>query len=166
MKKPDKFLVWFVIAVALLVVTAFAIALLRPKATYQPEDKPEGVAFNYLFALQQKDYERAYGYLSPSIRGYPADLSDFRRDIESYAGNFDSLQSPSTTLEILSAEVTGKTAIVKVKETHFYEGGLFDSGEYSNTFGVTLRQEGDGSWKIEKADSYWAYCWNDWRGCR
>jgi len=77
MKNTDKFLVGIVVGVVVLVATAFAVALLRPKPTYQLEDTPKGVAHNYLLALQQEDYKRAYGYLSPTIEGYPTSAEAF-----------------------------------------------------------------------------------------
>ena len=165
MKKTDKFLVGFVVAVILLVVVAFVVALRHPKATYQPEDKPEGIAFNYLFALQQGDYERAYGYLSPSVKGYPADVSKFRRDIQN-SWNFSGLKDNSVTLEVLSSETTGRLAVITIRQTTFYENGLFDSGEYSNTFDMTLQQEKDNAWKIVNSDNYWVYCWDYVKGCK
>ena len=166
MKKPDKLLIGIVSSVILLVVIAFAVALLRPKATYQSEDSPDGVAFNYLFALQQRDYERAYGYLLPSIRGYPRTSEAFVDDIRNYSWSFNELESASTTLEVESANLNGKRAEVKMKETRFYEGGLFDSRQYTNFFTITLRQGEDGAWKIEEADSYWLWCWNEFGGCK
>lgn len=165
MKKPDMFLIGIVAGVVLLVVVAFSVALLRPKAAYQPEESPEGVAFNYLFALQQDDYERAYGYLSPSISGRPYSASAFMSDIDDHSYTFRGLENNSTTLNIESVKVTGKTAIVQIKETRFYEGGLFDSNEYTNFFDVTLRQDTNGDWKIIDADHYWLDCWNKVKGC-
>jgi len=69
MKKSDKILIWIVGGIVLLVIAAFAIALVKPKPTYMADESPDGVAFNYLFAVQQGDYDRAYGYVSPSIDG-------------------------------------------------------------------------------------------------
>ena len=164
MKKPDTFLIGIVAGVVLLVVVTFAVALLRPKASYQAEDTPEGVAFNYLFALQQDDYERAYSYLSPTISGYPYSVSAFMSDINDHSWTFR-LDSSSTTLDVDSVKVTGNTAIVKIMETRFYEGGLFDSSEYTNFFDMTLRRNANGDWKITEADDYWLYCWNTGKGC-
>lgn len=166
MKKTDKFLVWFVIGVIVLVAAAFAMALLRPKATWQSEDTPGGVAFNYLLALQQEEYERAYGYLSPSIKGHPNDVSAFRRDVERYSWSFNNLENSSITLDILSTDLTGETAVVEVRETQFYERGLFDSWESTGTFDMILQQDADGNWRIVESDSYWISCWNRTGGCK
>lgn len=161
MKKTDKLLIGIVAGIVLLVLVAFGVALTRPKPSYQAEDTPEGVAFNYLFALQQEDYERAYGYLSPTINGYPPNAEIFRDQIRDYSWNFSGLNNPSTTLEVDSVDVSGKRADVTIRETQFYGGDLFSSGQSSHTFDITLRQEENGQWKIVKSDSYWVYCWSD-----
>lgn len=168
MKKTDKILIAIVSGIALLVVTAFAVALMRPKPTYQPENTPEGVAFNYLFALQQKDYARAHGYLSSSIPGYPRDAEAFANDVRDYAWNFSAVDMGSMTLEVEPANINGQRADVLAKETHFYENGLFNSGQYTNTYNIALQLESNGSWKIISADNYWFYCWSDPNtdGCR
>ena len=164
MKNTDKFLTGIVIAVVLLVGAAFAVALLRPKPVYRSEDAPEGVAHNYLLALQQRDYDRAYGYLSPTIDGYPASAQAFATDIQNNSWNFR-LDDTSTTLEVDSARITGDQATVTVRETRFNQGGLFESSQYTNTFEMRLRR-GEGVWRITGSDAYWAYCWDDKDGCR
>jgi hypothetical protein len=63
--------------------------------------------------------------------------------------------------------VTGDRAVVTVQETKFYEGGLFNSRQYTTTFEVTLvRDAALGEWKMVSSDSYWAWCWGDTGGCR
>jgi len=166
MKKTDKLLLGIVVGIVLLVLVTFVVALNKPKPTYQPEDTPDGVAFNYLFALQQKDYERAYEYLSASVRGRPRDANAFADDIQDHSWIFRNLESSSTTLEVDSFNVNGKRADVKIRETRFYEGDLFNSNQYSNLFNMTLRQNDDGEWKIEDADDYWVWCWDDIGGCK
>jgi hypothetical protein len=161
MKKTDKLLIGIVAGIVLLVVVAFAIALSKPKPEYQAEDTPEGVAFNYLFALQQGDYERAYGYLSPSIRGYPRDAQDFTEAIQDNSWRFGSLNDSSTTLEVDSVRNNGKRAGVTILEMRFYEGDLFNSGQYTSSFDMTLQQDTAGAWKIVESDDYWLGCWND-----
>lgn len=164
MKKTDKILIGIVAGIILVVVVAFVFALNKPKPEYQAEDTPAGVAFNYLFALQQKDYDRAYGYLSPSIKGYPKNAESFADDIRDATWRFRGVNDSSTTLEVDSVDVNGKRADVIILETHFYEGDLFSSGQYTNTFNMTLRQAENGQWKIVESDSYWLYCWSDPKG--
>lgn len=166
MKTVDKFLISIVGGVILLVVAAFVVVLLRPRPTYQSEDTPEAVAHNYLLALKQKDYARAYTYLSPAIPGYPDSSEDFAEDIRDNSWLFNN-GNDSATLEVESADITGSRAIVSVRETVFYAGGLFDSSQYSNIFEITLEQDTTtGVWKIVESDSYWAWCWNERGGCR
>jgi hypothetical protein len=166
MKNTDKFLVGIVVGVVVLVATAFAVALLRPKPTYQLEDTPKGVAHNYLLALQKEDYIRAYGYLSPTIEGYPASAEVFEQNARDYSQNLR-LGDTSTMLEVVSARLSGEWAAVTVRETSFYQGGLFDSRQNVNTFEMQLRRDSQsGAWRIIKSGSYWASCWNDKAVCR
>ena len=81
MKSTDRFLIGIVIGVVVLVIAAFGVAFLGPKPAYQSDDTPEGVAHNYLLAIQREDYARAYGYLSPDLRGYPASDEQFIEDM-------------------------------------------------------------------------------------
>jgi hypothetical protein len=161
MKKTDKILIAIVSGIVLLVVIAFAVALMRPKPNYQTESTPEGVAFNYLFALQQKDYAKAYGYISPSIKGYPRDSEAFATDVRNNEWNFSRVDTGATTLEVEPANIDGQRADVLIKETYFYENGLFNSGQYTNSYNVALQLEENGAWKIVAADSYWFYCWSE-----
>ncbi len=166
MKNTDKFLTGIVIGVVLLVGAAFAVALMRPKPVYRSEESPDGVAHNYLLALQQRDYDRAYTLLSPAIKSYPASAEAFAGDIQNKNNSWNfRLDDTSTTLAVDSARITGDQATVTVRETHFNQGGLFDSNQYTNTFEMRVRRE-DGVWRITGSDAYWAYCWDDPLGCR
>lgn len=164
MKRTDKFLIGIIVGAFLLVGVAFTVAFTRPKPAYQPEDTPAGVAHNYLFALQQGDYQRAYGYLSPSLTGYPASADKFAADLDKHAWQLTDLRQESVALTVETAHLNDDRAEVSVKETRFYRGGLFESNEYSTTFGMTLKRE-EGAWKITTSDSYWAYCWDAKAGC-
>lgn len=166
MKGTDKFLIGIVIGVIILIGAAITVALLRPEPTFQSEDTPEGVAHNYLLALQQKDYERAYGYLSPSLEGYPDSVETFIDNIDDYSWQFRDLQDGSTTLTVESTDLIGERAEVSVREDRFHEGGLFDSSQYTHTFEMRLRFDtARNAWKIIGSDSYWVRCWDDKEGC-
>jgi hypothetical protein len=164
MKKTDKLLIGIVSGILLLVVVAFVVALSKPEPAYQAEDTPDGVAFNYLFALQQKDYKRAYGYLFPAIKGYPGTFSKFTSDIQNHSYTFSRLNDSSTTLEVESFTVTGTSADVRIRETRFYERDLFNSSQYTSSFTITLSQKKDGSWKIVESGRYWYPCWSNPQG--
>jgi len=166
MKKTDKLLIGIVVGIILLVVVAFGIALSKPKPSYQAEDTPAGVAFNYLFALQQKDYERAYGYLSPLIKSHLKNAETFADDIRTSSWTFSRLNDSSTTLEVDSVDINGKHADVTMTETRFYEGDLFSSSQSTYTFNITLGQDENGVWKIDDSDRYWLSCWGKYAGCK
>jgi len=164
MKTADKLLTGIVVGVMLLVVVAFGVALFRPKPAYQADDTPEGVTHNYLLALKQEDYARAYGYLSQDLPGYPANLEDFLADRRNYAWRFG--QGASSTLTVLSARINDDVATVTVRERTFSGGGLFNNSSYSNEFTITVKRvAASGAWRLINADSYWAYCWSERAGC-
>jgi hypothetical protein len=156
MKSSDRFLAGIVAGVLALLILSFGIAFLRPPPGYQPEDTPEGVVHNYLLAIKEKDYATAYGYLSPSLPGYPQTQADFTRQVINNSWSFGG--DRSSTFEIVSSRVTGASAFIEVSELIFRSGGLLSSSEYSNVINFDLVQT-NGAWKINHASSYWHYCW-------
>ena len=159
MKRADVFLIVIVLGVVVLVFVTFSIALFRPKAGYLSEDTPEEIANNYFYALQQADYERAYRYLSPTMKFYPPSAQRFRENIENdrYSRNrMNREDSPS--LHIDAVRMTGDRAIVTVRQTYFYRRGMFSSNQYETTFEMVLVKS-ENSWKILFADYYNAWCW-------
>ena len=162
MKKTDIFLIAIVAGIILLVVVAFAVALRRPAATFQSEETASGVVHNYLLALQQKDYERAYRYLSPSLKSYPATVEAFAEQVEDNAWRFRT--DTETTLRVESERAVGNLVFVTVRESRFYGGGLFNTGQSTSTFEMKARREA-GGWKLVDGDYYFAYCWREDEGC-
>jgi hypothetical protein len=159
--KSDRFLMWIVGGIGVLVVAAFAVALRQPAPAYKAEDAAEGVAYNYFLALQQGDYARAYGYLSPDLPHYPASVDAFTAGLRRSGGR---LEAQSASIQILPGQVIADRTQVTVRETHFASGGLFDSGQYTNTFYVNLRRAADG-WRMIHSDSYWDWCWDQTGAC-
>jgi hypothetical protein len=165
MKGTDRFLITLVAGMLLLVGLTFGLALLRPnRPAYQADDTPEGVVNNYLLAIQRGDHSRAYGYLSPKLRGYPADAERFAADVDDNRWSFG-YYDDDVSLAIEKIDLWDDKATVSVRKTSYYRGGLFDNGQYSTSFRVTLHHE-DGAWKILDSDRYWANCWDWTRGCR
>jgi hypothetical protein len=162
MKSTDKFLIGIVAGIVILIVVALVVTLTQPEATYQSAETPEGVVHNYLLALQKGDYELAWGYLSPTIRGYPRSINVFTRDIQSRSWNFRLNRESSMSIEAVN--ITGNRANVTVKEVWLQSGDLFDSGQSSRVFQMNLLKA-RGEWKIVESDAYWAPCWNQSGGC-
>ena len=162
-KSVDKFLLAIVIGAILLVIIVFIITLTKPKPDYLPENTPEGVAHNYLFALEKGDYIRAYSYLSPNIKGYPDDSDEFIKSIGDSSFQFNLDRVTSLQFEpVFSGE---ECAFITIKETTFSEGGIFGSSEYTRSFEMNLDLE-NGEWKITESDRYFAWCWHQEDGCR
>jgi hypothetical protein len=162
-KSTDKFLIGIVAGIILLVVVALGVALNRPKPTFQADDTPEGVAHNYLLAIQQEDYERAYGYLSPGLTGYPDSVEAFVRNVRDNRWQFGG--DAETSLKIKSTAITRQLAVVEVQASRFYRGSLFDSGQSTSEFEMQLQQQ-DTGWKIIDSTDYFASCWVYDDGCR
>jgi hypothetical protein len=163
MKKTDRFLVGLVAGIVVLVVVTLVVALRQPAPTYQPDDTPEGVAHNYLLALQQSDYARAYGYLSPTLPGYPADSDEFAQHTARHRWSFGF--DEETAVTITGATINGDRATARATINRFYNDGPFSSGVSTTQFILVLREE-NGDWKITRSDRYWANCWNQPNGCQ
>ncbi len=165
MKTNDRFLIGIVIGLVLLVVAALVVARMRPEPTFQAETSPEGVAMNYLLALQQRDLSRAYGYLATDLSGYPTTLEKFAADLNRYGGGLDEREN-AVGHEVVETSVIGNQATITMGKSVFTEGGLFDEGQYRYTFLMHLRRDGpETPWKLTGSDSNWAWCWNEKEGC-
>ena len=76
--KQDRFLTGILVGIGLLVVVALVVFFTRKNSqTYVPDDTPEGVVHNYVLAVLDKDYEKAYGYLAELK--YKPTYEEFRR---------------------------------------------------------------------------------------
>jgi hypothetical protein len=165
MQRTDKLLIGIVAGIVLVVVAAFAILLLRPAPAYAADDTPEHIVHNYLLALQQQDYERAYGYLLPSLPGYPRSVTEFRDHVTGSPWEFEQ-DTQFSTFEIEPPFASDDRAVVTVHRRVFYERGLFGSGNYETSFNVGLQRPApDLPWKIESADQFWHACWSQSPGC-
>lgn len=153
----DRLLLGIVAGIVILIIVAFWLVLTQPEPAYQEEVTPEGVAHNYLLALRQDEFGKAYGYLSTQLENYPEDLDTFVDNVE--ANYYGFWPDEDVTLEVLSASVVGEKATVQVHESRFSGDGLFEGGMRERSFEMELRLE-EGNWKIVDSDGYWHFCWN------
>jgi hypothetical protein len=156
MKQTDKLLLSIVAGIFLLVAAAFILVLTRPAPEYQPNDSPEHIAHNYLLALRQQAYERAYSYLSPELKNYPDTLDKFIGDVEDNTRAFR--LDTEVSLDVASVRIVNNEATVTIEETRFYNSDLFNSSQSTTTFMVHLSQV-NGAWRITQSSAYWDNCW-------
>ncbi len=150
--KQDRFLMGILIFIGALVVAALVLFLVRnEKPVYGPEDKPEGVLYNYAVALQLHDYARAYGYLAEK---------DNKPAYNTFHQAFLTRQLDTST----SALQIGNVQMLEngeawVNVTIQYAGnGLLNNGWSSSDKGTLVKQ--NGAWKIIFLPApYWGWDW-------
>ena len=146
--KQDRFLTGILIGIAVLVVIALAVFFLRSDTqTYISEDAPEGVVHNYVVAVLNKDYEKAYNYL--------ADL-DHKPTYEQFRDAFLTgvVNPDNATVDIGDSEIDGDTASVEVVMI-FNPSDPFSTGYRDVQRAVLVKQ--DSEWKISSMPPY--YLW-------
>lgn len=143
---PDRSLLAIGGGIALLVVVAvIAVVLLGSReAPAFSADTPEGVVQRHLAAVEDEDYETAWGYLSADVQ---SDLSvdEYRRAARDY-GYYG---TSSRRVLFDRSEVDGDRARVWLTVEEYYDGGPFGGGNtYRSTREIALVREG-GEWRID-----------------
>ena len=137
--KQDRFLLGILIGIGALVILALALFFTRKDnaLTYGPEDTPEGVVHNYVVAVFQRDYEKAYGYLADK-KDKPT-LEKFR---ESFLQNY--VNPNNAGVDIGDVELSGDEAYVTVY-IQYGSTDPFSSGYRNEERAVLVKQNGE--WK-------------------
>lgn len=140
--KSDRFLLFLLIGIALLVVLAVGLYLVRSGAqqTYGDESTPEGVLRNYILAVQNQDWQRAYSYLSDTTQNKPT-LTAFQSAMTEMQEN-----TLRTGVEIGDVTISDDSvAVIAVTLIH-NTSGIFNT-PYREVQSVTLLRE-KGKWKL------------------
>ena len=150
--KQDRFLIAILAAVGILVVAALLVFFLRQDSqAYGAEDTPQGVVRNYIIAIYQGDFERAYNALQDA-----PDKPSYQEFQQPFLAN--RLDTSNVSVRITDSKTSGDNAVVNLILTH---GGtrLFD-GSWSEQGSAILVQQ-NGNWKIvEMPYPYWAWEWD------
>jgi hypothetical protein len=150
--KQDRFLIGILVGVGALVVLALVLFFIRrDNRDYQADNNPEGVVHNYILAILNKDYEKAYSYLAE--QQHKPTYEDFRQSF------FNGMVNPNSAgAEVGTAEINGDEAIVHL--TLYYSSSDPFSSRYSNEDRVLLVKQ-NGEWKLSSMQSgnYWDYNW-------
>ena len=149
--KQDKFLTGILAGIGVLTLLALVLFFTRQdRRAYLPEDTPEGVAHNYVLAVLNKDYEKAYGYLADLK--YKPTYDEFRQSFLNGMVNPD-----NTGVDVGKAEIMGDEAVVDITIYYGY------SDPFSSRFGSpdrSLLVEQNGEWKISSMPyNFWDWNW-------
>jgi hypothetical protein len=149
--KQDRFLMGILGIIAVLVVVAVILFFVRGgEQGYQPEDTPEGVLYNYILALQQDDFNRAYGYLQEAER--KPDLATFRQAFLS-----NQLDISQVIVRMGEVEQMGEEATIAIVLSH-HSGEPFGSGWSETASALLIKQAGE--WKLAYLPyPYWGWDW-------
>jgi len=150
--KQDRFLTGILIGIGVLIVVALAVFFTRTDTqTYVSEDVPEGVVHNYVLAVLNKDYEKAYSYLA-DLENKPT-IDEFRRAFLNGEVN-----PQDQAVDIGESETFGDTATVELALI-YNSSDPFSTG-YRNTQTAQLLKQ-NGTWKLTFMPEYnfWGYNW-------
>lgn len=150
--KQDKFLTGILIGIGALIVLALVLFFVRRdgQSKYVADSTPEGVAHNYVLAVLNKDYQKAYGYL--------ADLEN-KPTYEQFRQSFfnGSVNPTDAGVEVGAAEINGDEAIVTLSV--YYSVNDPFSSRYANEDRALLVQQ-NGVWKLSAMPfNFWGYDW-------
>jgi hypothetical protein len=147
--KQDRFLTGILVGIAVLVVIALVVFFLRQGSqSFISEDMPEGVVHNYVLAVLNDDYEKAYGYL--------ADL-DNKPAFEQFRDAFlTGVVNPNNSaVDIGGSEISADTASVEVALV-YNPSDPFSTG-YRDAQRAVLVKQGS-AWKLSSMPCY--YFWD------
>jgi hypothetical protein len=149
--KQDKFLTGILIGIGALIVLALVLFFTRQETKeYVSDSTPEGVVHNYVLAVLNKDYEKAYAYLA-DLKNKPT-YEEFR---QSFLNGY--VNPENAGIELGEVEIINDDAYVDLLIYYSYNDP-FSSG-YSNKENATLVKQ-DGAWKISVMPyNFWDYNW-------
>lgn len=147
--KQDRFLTGILVGIAALVVIALAVFFLRKDTqAYVSEEAPEGVVHNYVLAVLNKDYQKAYSYL--------ADLEN-KPTYEQFRDSFlkGMINPNNSAVDVGRSEISGDTASVEVAMI-YSQSDPFSTGYRDVQRAILVRQSG--GWKLSSMPYY--YFWD------
>ncbi len=150
--KQDRFLTGILVGIAVLVVVAVVIFFIRKDTqSYISDNAPEGVVHNYVLAVLNDDYQKAYGYL--------ADLEN-KPTYEQFRDSFiqGKTNPNNSAVDIGKSQVNGDTAYVEVAMI-YNPSDPFSTGSRDVQRAILVQQSG--AWKLSSMPSYyfWDYSW-------
>ncbi len=149
--KQDKFLTGILLGIGGLVVLALVLFFTRQeKRDYIADDTPNGVVHNYVLAVLNKDYQKAYGYLADL--DHKPTYEDFRQSF------FNGMVNPvDAGVDIGAVNINADEAVVSLS-IYYASNDPFSSRYASEERALLVKQ--NGNWKLNSMPyNFWDYNW-------
>ena len=158
MNSSRRWLVIFAIAIGVLVLATVSLVLFtkNSQVTLLSADTPQGTVQRYLIALQEKDYQKAYSYLSfdSSLKMPYMSYNDWLSSVSAMPGTYNQTAWKATLGKVT---LDGDNATVEVTIDTFRAGGLFSNSQNSQIIPFQLSRTA-GVWFITSPNYvYWIY---------
>ena len=148
--KQDRFLTGILAGNGVLRMVALVLFFTRKedKREYMTADSPEAVVYNYVLAITNDDYKKAYSYLAE--KEHKPSYEQFRQSF--FNG---SIYSDNVGVDVGTAEIDGTDALVDLDLVYSPSDPF--SGGYTNTDRAQLVNQ-NGEWKLSYIPfNSWAY---------
>lgn len=149
--KQDKFLTGILIGIGVLIALAVALFFTRQdKRDYIAEIGPDAMVYNYVLAVLNKDYQKAYGYLA-DLEHKPT-YEEFRQSF------FNGMVNPGDVgMDIGAVDIHNDEAVVSIS-VYYSNTDPFSSRYASEDRALLVLQ--NGNWKINSMPyNFWDYNW-------
>ncbi len=150
--KQDRFLTGILAGIGVLILLALVLFFTRKedKREYMTADSPEAVVYNYVLAITNDDYKKAYSYLAE--KEHKPSYEQFRQSF--FNG---SIYSDNVGVDVGTSEINGDDALVDLDMVYSPSDPF--SGGYTNTDRAQLVNQ-NGEWKLTYMPyNFWAYDW-------
>jgi len=149
--KQDRFLIGILIGIGVLILLALVLFFTRQEnRDYVADNTPDGVVHNYVLAVLNKDYQKAYGYLA-DIEHKPT-YEEFRQSF------FNGMVNPGDVgVDIGSVETNNDEAVVSLF-IYYSNTDPFSSRYASEDRALLVKQNGE--WEMNSMPyNFWDYNW-------
>jgi len=156
MNSSRRWLIIFAIVISILVIATASLVLLTKgnEVTLLPENTPQGTVQRYLIAVQEKNYQKAYNYLSFDPSQQITTYDDWLRMV---IGEPQISNQPAWKATLGKTTQNGDNATVEVTIDTFQTRGLFENPLRSQQIVFQLSNI-DGTWLITSPTYiYWIY---------
>lgn len=154
MKSSSRFLLGFGIALVILVaITTTMVLLNRDDVSMLPVNTPEGTVQQFLLAIQEQDYQKAYSYLQIVEKGVKLTYDEWLQSVPPRSQT----TSVSWKATLGKTTISGDSATVEVLIDFLQPGSPFESPVRTITDYYQLKMV-NGSWFITaRPNIYWLY---------